>query len=92
MAMSENTVNVLNYLQAHNNEDLTAADVAQALGMDTKVVNGVFTFGVIKKGFGKRVEAEVEVEEDGAVKHKTIKFLKLTDAGMACDTSATDEE
>lgn len=92
MAMSENTVNVLNYLQAHANENLTAADVGEALGMDTKVVNGVFTFGVIKKGFGNRVEAEVEVEEDGAIKHKTIKFLKLTDAGLACDTSATDED
>ena len=33
MAMKENSKNVLNYLKAHNGEDLTAADVADALGL-----------------------------------------------------------
>ena len=30
----------------------------------------------------ERVEGEVEIEkEDGSLKHETVKFIKLTDAG-----------
>lgn len=92
MAMSTNTVNVLNYLKAHNDDMLTATDVAEQLGIDVKVVNGAFTSGIAKKGFGTRVEAEVEyTAEDGSTKHKTVKFLKLTDAGMAFNAEETED-
>ena len=36
-----------------------------------------------------RVEAEVEVEEG---KHKTVKFVQLTDEGRAFDPDAADAE
>lgn len=92
MAMSTNTINVLNFLKAHNAEMLTASDVADALGIDVKVVNGAFTSGIAKKQLGARVEAEVEyAAEDGTTKHKTVKFLKLNDAGMAFDPEATED-
>lgn len=80
MAMSVNTLNVIDYLKAHNGENLTAQDVADALEVDVKVVNGAFTSGIQKKGLGQRIEAEIELD-DGS--HKKVKFLTLTADGLA---------
>lgn len=80
MAMSANTLNVIEYLKAHNGENLTAQDVADALNVDVKVVNGAFTSGIQKKGLGQRIEAEIELD-DGS--HKKVKFLTLTADGLA---------
>lgn len=80
MAMSVNTLNVIEYLKAHNGENLTAQDVADALDVDVKVVNGAFTSGIQKKGLGQRIEAEIELD-DGS--HKKVKFLTLTADGLA---------
>lgn len=86
MAMKENTKAIFNYLKDHDGEDLTAADVAEALGMETRSVNGSFT-SFQKKGWGIREEAEVELA-DGT--HKKVKFLRLTDTGKAVDPDATE--
>ena len=92
MAMSANTLNVIEYLKAHNGENLSAQDVADALDVDVQVVNGAFTSGIQKKGLGQRIEAEVEYTgEDGNVLHKTVKFLTLTPAGMDFETEAPEE-
>lgn len=88
MAMSENTVKVLNYLKSVNGADVTANDVAVELGMDKRAVDGCFTSGIQRKNLGHRVAAEVELE-DGS--HKQVKFLVLNDAGMAFDPTATAE-
>lgn len=88
-AMKENTKKVITYLQGQNGVDLTSADVAEALGLEKRQVDGIFTSAIQRKDLGVRVEAEIELE-DG--KHKTVKFLKLNDAGMALDTEATDAE
>ena len=88
MAMNENTVKVLNYLKSVHGEDVTAADVAVALGISKKSVDGSFTSGIQRKNLGHRVVAEVELE-DG--KHKEVKFLVLNDAGLAFDPTATPE-
>ena len=79
MAMSENTLKVINYLQGLNGADVTANDVAEALELNSKQVNGIFTGGIQRKGLGIRESAEV-VLEDGT--HKAVKFLKLTTEGM----------
>ena len=79
MAMSENTLKVINYLQGLNGADVTATDVAEALELNSKQVNGIFTGGIQRKGLGIRESAEV-VLEDGT--HKAVKFLKLTTEGM----------
>lgn len=42
-AMKENTRKILDYLKANDGQDLTAADVAEALGFETRSVNGSFT-------------------------------------------------
>jgi hypothetical protein len=88
MAMKENSKNVLNYLNGINGENVTSGDVAEALGLEKRQVDGIFTSAIQRKGLGIRVPAEVELE-DGT--HKAVKFLQLTDAGMSFDPDADAE-
>lgn len=78
MAVSENTKKVLQYLQSINGQQVIAKDVADALGIDVKVVNGAFTSGLQRKGLGARVPANMELP-DGTV--KTVQLLTLTEQG-----------
>ncbi len=88
--MKENTKKVITYLQGLNaNDNVTAADVAEALHLEVRSVNGIFTRAIQVKGFGFRDEQEIELE-DGT--HAKVKFLRLTDAGKAVDVNATDAE
>lgn len=89
MAMKENSKKVLNYLKEINGENVTAADVAAALGLEKRSVDGIFTSAIQRKGYGVRVPAEIELE-DGT--HKQVKFLTLTPAGMSFDPDAVVEE
>ena len=88
MAMSDNSVKVLNYLKEVNGQQVTAADVAEALGLEKRQVDGIFTSAIQRKGLGVRTPAEIELE-DGT--HKQVKFLSLTAEGMAFDPSADAE-
>ena len=88
MAMKENSKNVLNYLKGLNGANVTSGDVADALGLEKRQVDGIFTSAIQRKGLGIRVPAEVELE-DGT--HKAVKFLQLTDAGMSFDPDADAE-
>lgn len=80
MAMSSNSVKVLEYLKQVNGTQVTAADVADALGLTSKQVNGIFTSAIQRKGLGVRTPAEIELE-DGS--HKEVKFLSLTAEGLS---------
>ena len=98
--MKENSVNVFEYVKAHEDENITAKDIATALGLDPKQVNGIITAAFQRhretQGDEKvvvplmeRVEGEIETEtEDGKVKHETVKFIKLTEAGRAFEIEA----
>ena len=88
MAMKENSKRVLNYLKEIAGENVTAADVAAALGLEKRSVDGLFTSAIQRKGLGVRTPAEIELE-DGT--HKQVKFLSLTPAGMSFDPDATEE-
>ena len=88
MAMKENSKKVLNYLKEINGQDVTAADVAEALGLEKRSVDGIFTSAIQRKGYGVRTEAEIELE-DGT--HKKVKFLSLTPAGMELDPDADEQ-
>ena len=88
MAMKENSKRVLNYLKEVNGTNVTAADVAEALGMEKRSVDGSFTSAIQRKGLGIRTPAEFELE-DGT--HKQVMFLSLTPAGMAFDPDAETE-
>ena len=89
MAMKENSKKVLNYLKGIDGANVTAADVAEATGLEKRSVDGIFTSALQRKGLGIRVPAEVELE-DGT--HKAVKFLQLTPAGMSFDPDAEDAE
>ena len=90
MAMKENTKTVITYLQGlAETDNVTAADVAAALNLEKRSVDGIFTSAIQRKGHGVRVAAEVELE-DGT--HKAVKFLKLTESGRALDVNAEDAE
>ena len=85
--MSENSKRVLNLLKENDGVDLTAADVASALGIEKRSVDGAFTSALQRKGYGERIPAEIELE-DGT--HKAVKILKLTEAGKAFDPDAVE--
>ena len=89
MAMKENSKKVLMYLKGINGANVTAADVAEATGLEKRSVDGIFTSALQRKGYGVRVPAEVELA-DGT--HKSVKFLQLTPAGMSFDPDAEDAE
>lgn len=72
MAMSENSVKILNYLKENAGAKVTAADVAEALGLDKRQVDGAFT-AMQRKELGARVEAEVAGTAE-------VSFLVLTGA------------
>ena len=46
MAMKENSKKVFNYLKQINGTDVTAADVAEALGLEKRSVDGIFTSAI----------------------------------------------
>ena len=87
--MKENSKKVFEYLKKNNGATVTAADVADALGLEKRSVDGIFTSAIQRKGLGVRTPAEVEME-DGS--HKQVKFLSLTPAGLAFDPDAEDAE
>lgn len=85
MAMKPSTRAIIQYLQEHNSENLTAKDVAAALGLTDKTVNGAFTQAVQRKELGYRAEDTVTGDDGNP---KIVKYLKLNDAGMALDLEA----
>lgn len=87
MAMKENTRKVFDYLKDNTDKDLTAADVAEALGLEKRQVDGIFTSALQRKGYGVREPAEVELI-DGS--HQKVKYLRLTDKGLAFDPDAQE--
>ena len=86
--MKENSLKVFNYLKEINGKNVTAADVAEALGLEKRSVDGIFTSAIQRKGLGVRTPAEIE-KEDGT--HQAVKFLSLTAEGLAYDPTADAE-
>lgn len=82
-----NTKAVIEYLKSVNGSNVTAADVAEALGLPKRTVDGIFTSAIQRKNLGVRTPAEVELA-DGS--HAQVKFLSLTAEGMAFDCDAED--
>lgn len=93
VAVSEKSLTVLNYLKEIGDANVTAADIAEALGMEKKSVDGVVTSGLQRKGYTERIPAQIEVQdEEGNTKFKDVKFIKLTDAGKAYDHAAAQAQ
>ena len=88
MALTDKSKNLINYLKDHQGEDLTSGDVAAALGLEKRSIDGTFT-SLQKKELGFREEAERE-NENGT--HDKVKFLRLTAKGLNCDPDTYEEE
>ena len=86
--LSENAKVIMKRLQELEGADITVHDLSEDIGLPVNSITGTFN-SFVKKGLGERVIAEVELE-DGS--HKTVKFLKLTDAGLNLDVDATEED
>ena len=89
VAVSEKSLVVLNYLKENQGVQMTAADIADALGMEKKSVDGIVTSGLQRKGYAERIPAEIELE-DGT--HKAVKFIQATAAGVAYDHAAAQAQ
>ena len=85
MALTEKSRVIYDYVKEHDGQQFTAQDIADATGVPIKSVNGVVTMSFQKKGLMERIPAEIEVE-DG--KHKSVKFIQLTDKGRNFDPDA----
>lgn len=84
--VSEKSLVVLNYLKENADANLTSGDIAEALGLEKKTVDGIVTAGLIRnKNLVERIPAEMELE-DGT--HKPVKIIKLTQAGVNYDHDA----
>ena len=79
MAMKENTRIIWDYIVAHDGEDFTAQNIADATGLGVKSVNGSVT-SFQKKG--------LTIREEVAVTGGKVKYIRLTDEGRAYDPDA----
>ena len=79
MAMKEGTRAIWDYIVAHDGEDITAQNIADALNVGVKSVNGSVT-SFQKKG--------LTIREEVAVTGGKVKYIRLTDEGKAFDPDA----
>lgn len=94
MALKENSRLVYDFVVAHDGEDFTANDIAEATGLSPRSVNGIITSAFQRhRDVDKnvvplmiRVPAEIEDPETGL--HKAVKFVQLTAEGRAFDPDA----
>lgn len=87
--LKENSKIVFNYVKENEGKNITAADIAEATGLEVRSVNGIVTSAFQRKGLMERIPAEVELE-DGS--HKSVKFIRLTEDGKTFDPEAKDAE
>lgn len=83
MAMKEGTRQIWDYIVAHDGEDFTAQNIADALGVGVKSVNGSVT-SFQKKGH--------TIREEVAVTGGKVKYIRLTDEGRSFDPDASVEK
>lgn len=81
--MGETVQSIMNYLISVAGTNVTLDDMTAALGMEKRSVNGSFN-ALVRKGLCARTPAVIEAPV-------TVKYLVLTDAGMAVDPTADAE-
>ena len=89
MALTDKSKRVFEFVKQHEGENIIAADIAEALGLDVKVVNGCLTrsMQMHDPALIVRVPSKMEMA-DGTVKE--VKLIKLTDAGKTFDPDAEE--
>lgn len=86
--MTINSARVFRFLKDNHEAKLTNKDIADALGVSGPTVVGSVT-GLCKKGYAIRTEEHLE-GPDG--KDIVVKYISLTDEGMAFDPDAAEEK
>lgn len=84
--MKESTRKVFDYVKSMEGKNITANDVAEAIGIDSRSVNGSVT-AFQKKGYMKRIPAVIETEDGGS---QPVKFIQMTPEGMEFDPDAEE--
>lgn len=85
--MTENSKNVFHFLHDNHDVNLTAGEIAEKLGITVSAVTGSVN-GLVRKGYAVRTEDVIEVEG----KKTTVKYIALTDEGMAFDPEKAEAE
>ena len=62
MALKENSRKVFDYVKSLGGANVTAADIAEATGLEVRSVNGIVTSAFQKKGLMERIPAEIELK------------------------------
>ena len=87
--LKENSKIVYDFVKAHDGEDFTAQDIADATGLSVRSVNGIVTSAFQRHKDADKNEVPLmervpgEVVMDNAGKPKVPKYIKLTEAGRA---------
>jgi hypothetical protein len=89
MKMKENSKIVYEFVKAHEAEDITAKDIADATGLSSRQVNGIITMAFQRHKdedknevpLMERVPGEPTTDEKG--KAVIPKYIHLTDEGRA---------
>lgn len=94
MKLKENSYIVYSYVKDHENENITADDIAEATGLSAKQVNGIVTMAFqrhkeeidgekVEVPLMERIPGEVRMDANG--KPKVPKFIHLTNEGRAIE-------
>ena len=81
--ISENGQKIMAYLKDVAGQNVTSDDAAEALDIEKRKFTGAFN-ALVKKGYAVRNSAKVEAPV-------TVKYLVLTDAGLAFDPTSDAE-
>lgn len=84
--MTDNSRKVFEFLKENHGFKVTAQEIAKELDVTINAVTGSVN-GLVRKDLAVRTE-EAVTGEDGKV--STVKYIALTDAGMAYDPDAQE--
>ena len=91
MRLKENSRIVYDFVKAHENEDITANDIAEATGLSSRQVNGISTMAFQRHKDEDKNEVPLMVRVPGDPttddKGKAVipKYIKLTDEGRSIE-------
>lgn len=85
--MTENSKRVFTMLKDNHGMDITAQEIAKELNVPLSAVTGSVN-GLTRKGLAVRTEVQKGEDEKG--KPIIVKYVSLTEAGMAYDPEAEE--
>jgi hypothetical protein len=95
MAFNSNSVAVYNYVKENESKNITAQDIASALGLNSRQVNGIITAAFQRHKNEEKEIVPLMVRVDGEIEnadgtHKAVKFIQLTEEGKNIEVTEKD--